>query len=51
VGSEDIYASVDAIAERGVKFMPKPPMAYYELSKTRVAATRSPSTRWPGTAS
>ena len=36
VGSEDIYTSVDAIAERGVKFMPKPPMAYYVLSQKRV---------------
>jgi 4-hydroxyphenylpyruvate dioxygenase len=42
VGTEDIYASVDAIADRGVKFMPKPPMAYYDLSKTRVVGHDEP---------
>jgi 4-hydroxyphenylpyruvate dioxygenase len=42
VGTEDIYASTDAIAERGVKFMPKPPMAYYTLSKTRVHGHTEP---------
>jgi len=42
VGSDDIYASTDAIAERGLKFMPKPPMAYYTLSKTRVAGHEEP---------
>lgn len=42
VGTDDIYASADAIAERGVKFMPKPPMAYYELSKTRVVGHEEP---------
>ncbi|TNC73262.1 4-hydroxyphenylpyruvate dioxygenase [Rubellimicrobium roseum] len=42
VGTENIYASVDAIAERGVKFMPKPPMTYYDLSKTRVAGHEEP---------
>ncbi|MBC7158384.1 MAG: 4-hydroxyphenylpyruvate dioxygenase, partial [Rhodobacteraceae bacterium] len=36
IGTEDIYASVDAIAERGVKFMPRPPRAYYEASRARV---------------
>ena len=30
VGTDDIYAAVDAIAARGLKFMPKPPMTYYE---------------------
>jgi 4-hydroxyphenylpyruvate dioxygenase len=42
VGSDDIYTSTDAIAERGLKFMPKPPMAYYTLSKTRVAGHEEP---------
>jgi 4-hydroxyphenylpyruvate dioxygenase len=42
VGTEDIYASVGAIAERGVKFMPKPPMSYYELSRSRVAGHDEP---------
>jgi 4-hydroxyphenylpyruvate dioxygenase len=45
VGSEDIYPSVDAIAARGIKFMPKPPMAYYALSKTRVAGHEEPIER------
>jgi len=36
VGAHDLYASVDAIAERGVKFMPKPPEAYYDMSYDRV---------------
>jgi 4-hydroxyphenylpyruvate dioxygenase len=42
VGSDDIYAATDAIAEAGLKFMPKPPMAYYELSTTRVVGHDEP---------
>jgi 4-hydroxyphenylpyruvate dioxygenase len=42
VGTDDIYAAVDEIAARGVTFMPKPPMAYYEASKTRVAGHHEP---------
>jgi Glyoxalase/Bleomycin resistance protein/Dioxygenase superfamily len=42
VGTDDIYASADAIAGRGLKFMPKPPKAYYELSKTRVVGHEEP---------
>ena len=42
VGTDDIYASTDAIAERGVKFMPSPPKAYYELSKSRVVGHQEP---------
>ena len=42
VGSDDIYAATDEIAARGLKFMPKPPMAYYELSKTRVVGHEEP---------
>ncbi len=45
VGAEDIYAAVDEIAARGVKFMPKPPMAYYDLSRTRVANHQEPIAR------
>ncbi|MEO9458524.1 MAG: 4-hydroxyphenylpyruvate dioxygenase [Lentilitoribacter sp.] len=37
VGSNDIYNSVDAIAYRGVNFMPGPPDAYYTMSFDRVA--------------
>jgi 4-hydroxyphenylpyruvate dioxygenase len=45
VGAENIYDAVDEIARRGVKFMPKPPMAYYELSKTRVTGHQEPIER------
>jgi 4-hydroxyphenylpyruvate dioxygenase len=45
VGSNDIYASTDAIAEKGIKFMPGPPEAYYDLSKTRVAGHDEPLDR------
>ena len=36
VGTDDIYASTDAIAERGLQFMPGPPSVYYERSVHRV---------------
>lgn len=42
VGTDDIYAATDEIAARGIKFMPKPPMAYYDLSKTRVVGHDEP---------
>ncbi len=42
VGASDLYAAADAIAARGLKFMPKPPAAYYELSKTRVVGHAEP---------
>ncbi|MDE3027540.1 MAG: 4-hydroxyphenylpyruvate dioxygenase [Paracoccaceae bacterium] len=42
VGTNDIYAATDEIAARGLKFMPKPPMAYYELSKSRVVGHEEP---------
>ena len=42
VGTDDIYAATDAIADAGLKFMPKPPMAYYDLSKTRVVGHEEP---------
>ncbi len=45
VGTEDIYASVDAIADRGIRFMPAPPAAYYELSHTRVPGHEEPVER------
>ena len=45
VGCDDIYTATDEIAARGLKFMPKPPMAYYELSKTRVAGHEEPLDR------
>tara|TARA_R110000764_G_scaffold88166_1_gene169150 strand:+ start:5637 stop:6827 length:1191 start_codon:yes stop_codon:yes gene_type:complete len=45
VGSDDIYQSTDAIAEKGVKFMPGPPDTYYDLSKTRVVDHQEPIER------
>lgn len=45
VGAHDIYAATDEIAERGVKFMPKPPETYYPLSKTRVEGHDEPLDR------
>ena len=45
VGTDDIYASVDAIADRGLKFMPAPPATYYELSKDRVVGHDEPLER------
>lgn len=45
VGSDDLYSATDTIAARGLKFMPKPPMAYYDLSKTRVIGHQEPIDR------
>ncbi len=45
VGCDDIYAATDAIAERGLKFMPKPPAAYYAASKDRVHGHDEPLDR------
>lgn len=45
VGTDDIYASVDAIADNGVSFMPGPNAAYYEMSKTRVIGHDEPIDR------
>jgi 4-hydroxyphenylpyruvate dioxygenase len=36
VGTDDIYAATDAIHDRGLRFMPKPPTSYYERSRERV---------------
>lgn len=42
VGSDDIYSSADAIAARGLRFMPKPPKSYYDLSRDRVVGHQEP---------
>ena len=42
VGARNIYGAVDRIAENGVKFMPKPPMSYYEMSRQRVSGHEEP---------
>jgi 4-hydroxyphenylpyruvate dioxygenase len=45
VGAKDIYDATDAIAERGLKFMPAPPETYYELSRERVTGHEEPIDR------
>ncbi|MCA1775723.1 MAG: 4-hydroxyphenylpyruvate dioxygenase [Loktanella sp.] len=47
VGTKDveIYDAVDAIAENGIKFMPAPPAAYYDLSRERVTDHQEPLDR------
>ncbi|SFD44884.1 4-hydroxyphenylpyruvate dioxygenase [Roseivivax sediminis] len=45
VGAKDIYDATDAIAAKGLKFMPGPPETYYELSKTRVQGHEEPVER------
>ena len=47
VGTKDveIYDAVDAIAEAGVRFMPKPPEAYYDMSYERVTGHEEPKDR------
>ena len=45
VGAHDIYSSVDAIAERGVKFMPGPPDTYYKMSHDRIVGHDEPIDR------
>jgi len=42
VGARDIYGAVDAIADLGVKFMPAPPDAYYDMSRDRVKGHAEP---------
>jgi 4-hydroxyphenylpyruvate dioxygenase len=42
VGTEDIYAATDQIADKGIKFMPGPPDAYYALSHDRVHDHQEP---------
>ena len=42
VGSDDIYRSVSAIAERGLEFMPPPPDVYYERAGERVRGHQEP---------
>jgi 4-hydroxyphenylpyruvate dioxygenase len=45
VGTEDIYAATDAIAARGLEFMPGPPRTYYDRSLARVKGHREPIER------
>ncbi len=45
VGTDDIYASTDALASRGLAFMPGPPEVYYEKSQARVKGHEEPLDR------
>lgn len=45
VGAHDIYASVDTMAAKGVKFMPGPPETYYDMSLDRVSGHDEPIQR------
>jgi 4-hydroxyphenylpyruvate dioxygenase len=45
VGTDDIYASTDAIAARGLAFMPGPPDVYYDRSFVRVKGHTEPLER------
>ncbi|MBV8474843.1 MAG: 4-hydroxyphenylpyruvate dioxygenase, partial [Hyphomicrobiales bacterium] len=45
IGTDDIYASADAIAARGLEFMPGPPDIYYERSYARVNGHTEPLDR------
>lgn len=42
VGTDDIYSSTDKIAAKGLKFMPGPNAAYYDLSYERVTGHDEP---------
>jgi len=42
VGTEDIYSATNAIAARGIRFMPKPPQSYYDMSHDRVVGHSEP---------
>ena len=45
VGTDDIYRATDAIAGRGLQFMPGPPDNYYETSTSRVKGHQEPLDR------
>ncbi len=45
LGTGDIYAAADALADRGVEFMPAPPETYYLRSHQRVPGHSEPTAR------
>lgn len=45
VGSENLYDATDEIFDRGVRFMPPPPAAYYDMSHERVVDHEEPIDR------
>lgn len=42
LGCDDIYGCTDAVAAKGLKFMPAPPATYYQMSKDRVRGHTEP---------
>ncbi len=42
IGTEDIYAATDNIAANGMRFMPKPPQSYYDMSDARLPGHGEP---------
>jgi len=42
VGTEDIYAATEAIAQNGMRFMPAPPESYYDMSNKRLPGHGEP---------
>ncbi len=45
VATDNLYDATDAIAENGIRFMPKPPETYYDLSYDRVKGHDEPIDR------
>lgn len=45
IGTDDIYAATDAIAARGIRFMPGPNETYYDMSYERVKGHDEPKDR------
>ena len=45
VGTDDLYTAMDRVAQNGLKFMPGPPGAYYEMSYDRVKGHDEPIDR------
>jgi len=45
VGSENLYDATDTIFDRGIRFMPPPPDAYYDMSGERVVDHEEPLDR------
>ena len=45
IATNDIYDSVDKLADAGIEFMPAPPPAYYAMSRSRVQGHTEPLDR------
>jgi 4-hydroxyphenylpyruvate dioxygenase len=45
IATDRLYDAVDALAASGIRFMPKPPMTYYEASRARVPGHDEPLDR------